>query len=74
MNPQEIIFKLRLNDWSGPKVGEALGISRSAIGHVIHGRSKTRRVRYFISGIINIPVEDIWPEKEKASETAISKA
>lgn len=44
----------------GAAIARDLGVDRTAVYHVISGKSKSPRIRVAIANALNVPVEDLW--------------
>lgn len=66
MNRKQIIGAIMAaTGKSVPEVAEDHSYTKQAFYDVIKKRTKTPQLRDLISSIINKPVSEIWPEKEK---------
>jgi lambda repressor-like predicted transcriptional regulator len=63
MHPEDIKAALKKKLSSQVKVARTLNLSRSAVAHVIEGRSKSRRIADEISRVTGIPIGELWPGK-----------
>jgi lambda repressor-like predicted transcriptional regulator len=63
MHPEDIKAALKKKGSSQVKVARTLKLSRSAVAHVIEGRSKSRRIADEISRVTGIPIDELWPGK-----------
>lgn len=68
MNPHQITAELRIAGTSSAKLAKMLQVSPAIISMVINGKAQSRRVKNAISIIINRPIDEIWPPKEKADQ------
>lgn len=50
---------------SGAEIARQQGVDRSAVSHVLAGRSKSKRLRQAIAEALGLRVEALWPEKER---------
>jgi predicted transcriptional regulator len=51
--------KVKVND-----IAKDLGVSQVVVSRVIHGQTKSFRVKSAIAQAVNKPVSDLWPEEE----------
>jgi len=48
---------------SGAAIARQLGVDRTAIYHVIAGRSRSQRLRLAIANALGVTVKDLWPDE-----------
>jgi len=65
---ERIKYLLRLKNSSLSKVASDLGLTISTVSMVSQGRGKSARVQKFISNILDVPCECIWPEQFREEE------
>lgn len=59
-HPVDLAAAIKKTGWTHARIAETLGVSRSTVSHGIRtGSSKV--VRDFISELIGVPSEEIWP-------------
>lgn len=64
MEPELIKAAIRMAGTTPAAIADELGLGRSTISHVIHGRGTSMRVQKRIAEIIGKPVSDIWPPRK----------
>lgn len=69
MHPELIKAELRMRGWSGARIADSIGVSRSMVAHVIAGQAVSSRVMNQIAKVIEQPVEKIFPEKFRVRRT-----
>lgn len=58
---QREVRKLMIDaNLTAAEVGRRLGVSRSAIAHIIAGRRTSPRLQAGLAKLLGLPVEDIW--------------
>lgn len=62
MHPEEIKAAIRMKGTTPSAVADELGISRTTVSQVIHGRGVSDRVATRISQVLGIPKASIWPD------------
>ncbi|HEY3309879.1 MAG TPA: helix-turn-helix transcriptional regulator [Desulfuromonadaceae bacterium] len=50
----------------GAEIARSIGVDRTAVYHVISGKSKSPRIRKAIAATFNLPIEDLWPTSKAA--------
>lgn len=72
MKPNEIMAELVLKNITTTAIGKTLGVHRPHVSAVIHGRSRTPRVRAAIAEALGKPVDEVFPES-KAREITLKE-
>ena len=65
MDPYDIMSKLNKIGYSQTKIAEDLNITQGAVGSVIHGNSKSKMIQGYISELLGIGFDFVWPEDRK---------
>lgn len=65
MHPEQIKAAIRMRDTTPAAIADELGVSKSMVSHVISGAAKSARIAQYISALINIPVDTLWPPKPR---------
>lgn len=65
MHPEEIKAKIRMQGVTGAQIADDLGVSRTAVSSVIAGRSTSNRIANYISNLVGIPTDKLWPPQPK---------
>ncbi|PKN16534.1 MAG: hypothetical protein CVU66_00590 [Deltaproteobacteria bacterium HGW-Deltaproteobacteria-23] len=66
INTAKKIKKLMIDKGvSGAAIARKSGVERSAISHVIAGRSKSPLLRQSIAAALNVPIDKLWPDSTK---------
>lgn len=63
MNPELIKAAIRMAGTTPASLADELGVGRSTVSHVIHGRGTSNRVQKRIAEIIGKPITAIWPSQ-----------
>ena len=61
MDPKEIWIAMIRAGVGQKDIGDALGVTRQVVHHVIQGRAVSHRIRKAISEAIGIDLKIIWP-------------
>jgi lambda repressor-like predicted transcriptional regulator len=61
MDPIEIWIAMQRAGVGQKDIGDALGVTRQAVHHVIQGRFVSHRIRQAISEAIGIDLKQLWP-------------
>jgi len=61
MHPADIKAALEKAGSSQTKIAQTLGVSKTTVGHVIYGRSSSRRIAAEISRVTDLPLSKLWP-------------
>ncbi|WP_051227451.1 helix-turn-helix transcriptional regulator [Oceanospirillum beijerinckii] len=64
MHPEQIKADIRIAGTTPAKIAEELGVTRSTVSQVIHGRGTSERIQQYISEVIDKPVSLIWAPRE----------
>ena len=65
MHPARIVAELKVRGWSYKRLADACGVSDSAVYNSVYGRPfVSRKVRMKIALVLDVPVEEIWPERD----------
>lgn len=62
MHPEQIKAAIRMRGTTPSAIADELGISRTTVSQVIHGRGVSSRVADRISRVLDLSVASIWPE------------
>lgn len=62
MHYADIIAALHKAKHPPSKVADELGVNRSAVSMVIHGKSSSYNIASFISAVTKIPLNTLWPD------------
>ena len=65
MHPELIKAHLRMRGTTPAAVADGLGVTRTAVAHVITGKAKSRRIRARLAQVIGKPEAELWPEGAK---------
>ena len=65
MHPELIKAYIRIKDTTPAAIADDLDVSRSAVAHVINGKSKSARIRAHIARITGKPERELWPADAK---------
>lgn len=63
MHPEDIKASLRKRGVTLASIAGELGVSQSAISHLVAGRYRSARAMERIAGILGKPVASIWASK-----------
>ena len=63
MDAVEINYRLRRLGKTQAQIAEEVGVSGGVVSNVIHGRVTAHAVAKYIAGLLDLRVEDIWPER-----------
>jgi lambda repressor-like predicted transcriptional regulator len=63
MTPQEIKGHLVMKNIKNRDIARRLGVTDGAIHQVIYGYKSNGRIRRAIADAVEIPVEQLWPQK-----------
>ena len=61
MHPELIKAQIRIKGTTPAAIADALGVSRTAVIHVINGRSRSARIRAAIVKAAGLPAATLWP-------------
>lgn len=64
MHPEQIKALIRMKGTTPAAIADELELARSTVSQVINGRSTSARICQKISTVVDIPVSQLWPEKE----------
>lgn len=67
MEPKEIRAELILAEVRPVEIAKILRVEPTAIYRVIEGLSVSARIRNVVAAVLNLSVEDIWPDKKQAA-------
>ncbi len=59
----EISHRLRMARWTQADLTRDLGVSTSLVNNTIHNRTTCYRVASKTSGLLNEPIQGLWPSK-----------
>jgi len=45
------------------RIAEAIGVSDSCVGHVLHGRKTSRRVKQAVADVLGMTFKELWDVK-----------
>jgi len=62
MHPKDIIACLHKADTSVVGVATDLGLRTATVSMVINDKGRSRNVATYISGILEIPLNELWPD------------
>lgn len=65
MHPELIKAHLRMRGTTPAAVADGLGVTRTAVAHVITGKTKSQRIRARLAQVIGKPIDELWPEGAK---------
>ena len=63
MHPEQIKAHIRMRNTTPAAIADLLGVSRSMVSLVISGSAKSERIAKYISALIDVPVDKLWPPK-----------
>lgn len=61
MHPAQIKAAIQMSGSTIAAIAEVLEVERSAVGHVIHGRTRSARIEEAIAKVVRRPMHEIWP-------------
>jgi lambda repressor-like predicted transcriptional regulator len=61
MHPEDIKAELRKAGSSQTRIARTLKVSHTTVAHVIHGRTKSRRIALEIARVTGKSLDDLWP-------------
>lgn len=61
-NHTKIKIEMMAREVTGASIARSLGVSRTAICHVVYGRNKSPRIRKAIARALGLKVQDLWPD------------
>lgn len=64
-HPQQILAAMRMKGVTPAVLSEELGVAKSSMSQVIHGRIVSARIRERIAQVTGLPVEVLWPPTGK---------
>ncbi|MFC2588546.1 MAG: transcriptional regulator [Ottowia sp.] len=62
MHPEQIKAELRMAGVTLAAIADELGLSRTTVSQVLHGKSVSARISTRISEVLGKPVATIWPK------------
>ncbi|HFE31890.1 MAG TPA: hypothetical protein ENJ17_01115 [Gammaproteobacteria bacterium] len=62
MHPYDIIAALQKAGYSQTRLAEQMGVYKTAINNVIHGRGTSHDIATTIATITKIPMNRMWPD------------
>lgn len=65
MHHELIKAEIRMRNTTPSLIAAELQLSRTTVTQVIRGTGRSARVESYISELIEKPVEEIWPNREK---------
>jgi lambda repressor-like predicted transcriptional regulator len=65
MHPEQIKADIRMAGTTPSVIANELGVTKTTVSQVIHGRGTSARIQSYISEIIGKPVERIWPPRKQ---------
>lgn len=63
MTPREIRAELILRGINQRSIADQLGVSESAVSHVISGRKRSDRIRRAVARALGKPVHRVFPDE-----------
>ncbi len=65
MHPEQIKADIRMAGTTPAVIADELGVTRTTMSTVIHGRCTSARVQGRIAEVIGKSVDEIWPPRQK---------
>ena len=62
MDPIDINYRLKKNNFSQAKVAKKLKVRRQTVNGVVHGKIVSKRIRKYIAKVVGLKTKDIWPD------------
>lgn len=67
MNNREIKALIVLQGISISAIARKVGVTRQWVSQVVNGHKPSKRIRKAIASALNKPVEDMWPDNNRAA-------
>ena len=61
MHPEDIKAAIRKSGSTSAEIAYALGVSRTVVSYIIHGRSNSARIARRICEVTGLTAEQLWP-------------
>lgn len=74
MHPEQIKAAIRMKGTTPKAIADELGISKTTVAHVIHGRGVSARVAHRISEVTGLSMRELWPDRYLRKTTKPAKA
>ena len=68
MHPADITAILRKSGFSISTLAELAGVTRTAVGNVINGRSRSAAIEQVLSSRLSVPLHILWPQYYRATD------
>ncbi|WP_420373297.1 helix-turn-helix domain-containing protein [Pollutimonas sp. H1-120] len=65
MDAIELLYRIRRVGHTQVSLARKLGVSRAVANDVIHDRSSSQRVAFYIAQVVGTDIQRLWPDRYK---------